>query len=175
MIDYEVIKTSLYNVISSIVTPTTVIFYYPNAPRPANPYITLNIDSLVRVGDDYIPKPDTDGDSTIVGDREFTLQVQSYGENCLTILEKIRSSLQKPSILDTLRDENIVFVNSLDITNITALLDTEWEQRGAMDLLFRIANTDEDNLGVIETVELDEEYSDGNTVVYSDTVTISSP
>lgn len=175
MIDYEIVKTSLYDAISSIVTPIEVIFYYPNAPRPENPYITLNLDSLVRIGDDYIPRPDTDGESTMIGDREFTLQIQCYGNNCLTTLEKIRSSLQKPSVLDTLRDDNIVFVNSLNITNITALLDTEWEQRGAMDLLFRIANTDEENLGVIETVEIEEEFSNGNAVVYSDTVTISSP
>lgn len=174
-LNYNTVKTSLYTWADSIVNPIPVILYQPNAPRPSLPYVTLYLNSIVSIGDDYLPRPDSAGDITLVGDRDFTVQVQAYGDNALTILENLRTSLQKPSVLDTLRANGIVFVNSLAINDITALLDTEWEPRGSMDVLFRIAQTDSDNLGVIETVELEEIFSNGQSVVYDETITITAP
>lgn len=174
-LNFETVKTNLYNWATSVSGGAPVIFYNENSPRPALPYVTLYLQSLVQIGDDYVPRPDGLGDLTIVGDREFTLQIQSYGGDPITLLENMRSSLQKETVLATLREDNIVFVQHNPINDITALLDTEFEPRASMDILFRIAQTDTDNHGLITTVEIDENFSDGQSVVYSETVTITAP
>lgn len=176
VLDFEVVKTNLYDwAVSVVPVGVVVVFYQPNAPRPELPYVTLYLNSLMQIGDDYIPKPDNTGEAAMVGDREFNLQIQSYGGDPITLLENVRTSLQKPSVLDTLRTNGIVFVNQNQINDITALLDTEWERRASMDILFRIAQVDDDDLGVIETVELEEIFNNGESVIYDETVTITAP
>lgn len=174
-LNFETVKTNLYTWATSIAGAVPVIFYNENSPRPALPYLTLFLNSLVQIGNDYVPRPDNVGELEIVGDREFTLQIQSYGGDPITLLENIRSSLQKETVLATLRANGIVFVQQNPITDITALLDTEFENRASMDILFRIAQIDDDNHGLIETVEVEEILSDGQSTVYNETITISAP
>lgn len=174
-LNFETVKTSLYNWVTSVL-PANVpaIFFNENSPRPELPYVTLFLNTLTQIGDDFTPRPDIDGDASIIGDREFNIQIQAYGGDPITTLENIRSSLQLDSVLDSLRNDNIVFVQHNPINDITGLLDTKFEPRGSMDVLFRIAQSQDDNLGVIETVELEQNYSDGEGLIYSETVLIES-
>lgn len=174
-LNFETVKTNLYTWASGQSGGNPVIFANENSPRPALPYMTLFLNSLVQIGDDYVPRPDGVGDLDLVGDREFTLQVQCFGGDPITLLENMRTSLQKETVLATLRANGIVFVQHNPITDITALLDTEFEPRASMDILFRIAQTDTDNHGLIETVEVQEVFSDGQSTVYDETVTIAAP
>lgn len=175
-LNFETVRTDIYDWVASIVGGSvTVIFENQNGPRPSLPYVSILLTTLTQIGVDYISPPDAMGDSDIIGDREFNIRIQAYGGDPITQLENIRSSLQKPSVLDTLRANNIVFVDRLSINSVSALLDTEWEARASMDILFRIAQTDSDELGLIETVEVDETLSDGVSDIYTATVTISSP
>jgi len=174
-LNFETVKTNLYDWAVSVAPGIPVIFYNQNAPRPSLPYITLYLQSLLAIGEDYTTTPDVIGGVDLIGDREFTLQVQSYGGDPMTLLENMRTSLQKQTVLDTLREDGIVFVNHFPINDITALLDTEFETRASMDILFRIAQFDEDISGLIETVEIEEIISDSLGVVYNETVTIPDP
>lgn len=175
-LDFEVVKTNLYDwAVSVLPVGVPPIFYNENSPRPSLPYVTLYLQSLIAIGEDYTTSPDAFGDSGLLGDREFTLQIQCYGGDPITILENMRTSLQKQTVLDTLRTDGIVFVNHFPITDITALLDTEFEARASMDVLFRIAQTDTDISGNIETVEIEEIINDSLGVVYNEIVTIPAP
>lgn len=172
-LDFETIKTNLYSWALANCPGCSVIFLNENAPRPAQPYVTLFLSSLNQIGEDYTPESDISGMVDMVGDREFTLQIQTYGGDCITRLENLRSSLQKQTILDTLRANGIVFVNHFGINDLTELLDSRFEKRGAMDVLFRIGQNYTDNLGLVETIEVEEIYQDaGGTVVYDHTITI---
>src|SRR5690606_6313444 len=151
-----------------------VIFYYQNDPRPSVPYVTLYLTPLSQIGNDFVPMPTNQaGTITQIGDREFTLQVQTYGDDCITRLENLRSSLQKQSVLDTLRENGIAFVQQLSINDITELNASRFENRAQMDLLFRIGQTYSETTGSIETVEINENFSNGQTIVYDDKITIS--
>lgn len=174
-LNFTTVKTNLYTWASGVLTGIPVIFFNSNAPRPALPYVTLFLQSLVQIGDDYIPKPDNVGLSEIIGDREFTLNVQVFGGDPITILENLRSSLQKETVLNGLRANNIAFVQHFPINDITELLDSRFEPRASMDILFRIAQTDSENNGLIETVEIEEEFSNGQSIVYNEIVTIPPP
>lgn len=172
-LNFETIKTNLYSWATANSGGASVIFLNENAPRPAQPYVTLFLSSLNQIGEDYTPESDVNGLVDMVGDREFTLQIQTYGSDCITRLENLRSSLQMQTVLDTLRANGIVFVNHFGINDLTELLDSRFEKRGAMDVLFRIGQNYTDNLGLVETIEVEEVYQDaGGTVVYDRTITI---
>lgn len=174
-INFNTLKTSLYDwAVANVSASVPVIFYYPNAPRPSLPYVSLYMLNFSQIGDDWTSPPDGVGDTEIIGDREFTLTINAYGADSFSILEKLRSSLQNDSVLDTLREDNIAFVQQFPINDVSALLDTEFENRGSMDIQFRVAQDNESDDGLIETVEVDEEFKEGGSVIYTDTVTISS-
>lgn len=172
-LNFETIKTNLYSWATANSGGASVIFLNENAPRPAQPYVTLFLSSLNQIGEDYTPESDVNGLIDMVGDREFTLQIQTYGGDCITRLENLRSSLQMQTVLDTLRANGIVFVNHFAISDVTELLDSRFEKRAAMDVLFRIGQNYTDNLGLIQTVQVEEIYQDaGGSVVYDSTITI---
>lgn len=172
-LNFETIKTNLYNWATANNGGASVIFLNENAPRPAPSYVTLFLSSLNQIGEDYTPRADVNGMVDMVGDREFTLQIQTYGGDCITRLENLRSSLQMQTVLDTLRANGIVFVNHFSISDVTELLDSRFEKRAAMDVLFRIGQDYTDNLGLIQTVEVEEIYQDASgSVVYDHTITI---
>jgi len=174
-LNIESVKTDIYDwAVANVPGSVPVVFYFPNAPRPDIPYVSLYLLNFMQVGDDWVSPPDNVGGTDIIGDREFTMTINAYGGDPFTILENLRSSLQNQSVLDTLRDNGIVFVQQFQINDVSTLLDTEFEIRASMDIMFRIAQDNSGDDGLIETVELTETFSDGNTVVYTDTVTISS-
>lgn len=174
-IDFMQVRTSLYNwAVANIPSAMPVIYLYQNSPRPTVDYITLYIATVDQIGWDWTQGPlSNDGISQMVGDREFRLQIQGYGGDPVTVLQNLRTSLQKQTVLDTLREDGIVFVNWYSINDITELVDSRYEQRATMDILFRIADIYSDGLGVIDTVELQEvlENASGD-IVYDETITI---
>lgn len=168
-LNFSTVKNSLYNwAVANVPSGMSAVWYFPNAPRPTVDYITLQISSLVQIGWDYIPQPvDDAGNVEGVGDREFTLHVQAYGGDPFTVLENLRTSLQKPTVLDSLRANGIVAVNWFPIQDITDLVDSRFEQRASMDILFRIAQEWIDTLGTIAQVEIEETILnvDGSVVI----------
>ena len=175
-LNIETVKTDLYDwAVANVPISVPVIFYYPNAPRPEIPYISLFLLNFSQVGDDWHSSPNGSGSSDVIGDREMTLTINCYGGDAFTTLENLRSSLQNQAVLDTLRYDGIVFVQQLPINDISSLLDTEFEMRATMDLIFRIAQGNASDDGLIENVELSETFSNGDTLVYTDTVTIPPP
>jgi hypothetical protein len=175
-ISFDSVRTDLYNwAVANVPSGMPVIYYYPNAPRPTVDYVTLYITSVTQIGRDYTSDPSNDaGIANMSGDREFTLQVQAYGDDPLTVLENLRTSLQKESVLDSLRATGISYVNWFPIQDITSLIDSRFEQRGTMDLLFRMAQTYTDTIGVIDTVQVTETVKDqeGNDVEH---ITLTIP
>ena len=177
-INYTIVKSNLYDwAVGAVPVGMPVIYYNPNAPRPTVPYVTLYLNSITAVNQDYsYPNADSMGVINMKGDRNFTLQVQAYGGEPLNVLENMRSSLQKVTILDALRTAGIAFYQSLTITDITELVDSKFERRAQMDILFGIGQTYTDNPGYFNTVVVDETILNvDETIVYEDTITIVAP
>jgi len=174
-INFMTVRTSLYDwAVANVQSAMPVVYLFPNAPRPTVDYVSLYISSVTQIGWDYVQEPlDNTGISEQVGDREFTLQVQVYGGDPITTIQNLRTSLQKQTVLDSLRANGIVFANWFPINDVTELIDSRYEQRASMDILFRIADVYTDNLGMIETVELEEIYKDpSGNIVYDETFLI---
>lgn len=177
-LNFDSVKSSLYQW-AALVVPVgmPVIYYQPNAPRPKIPYVSLYLTSIVAVNQDFTSShADLSGDVYMKGDRNFTLQIQAYGNDPLTVLENMRISLQKQSILDTLRANGIAFYQSLTISDISSLVDSQFEKRAQMDVLFGIGQTYSDQTGYFEDIEIDETFMDAETaIVYSELITIIGP
>lgn len=176
-LNYETVKKNLYAwAVSVVPMGMPVIYWQSNAPRPVVPYVTLFLSSITALNQDYsYHNADANGDINMKGDRQFTLQIQAYGNDPLTVLENIRSSLQKQTVLDTLRANGIVFYQSLTINDISDLVDSQWERRAQLDVLMGIGQTYTDNPGYFDTIEVQEVYIDAiDVVVYDETLTITS-
>ncbi len=177
-INFKDVKQTLYNwVITQVPLGMPVIFYMPNSPRPEVPYISLYLNSITQVNRDYAAtNSDSFGVVNMKGDRQFTVQVQGYGNDPLTVLENIRTSLQKQSVLDILRSGGIVYYSSLGINDITALIDSQFEQRAQLDLSMGIAQIYTDDPGYFDTIEVEEIISDQiDVVIYDQIITLESP
>jgi len=177
-INYAIVKNNLYNwAVSVVPVGMPVIFWEQNSPRPKIAYITLWLSSIIAINQDYSsPQANLNGDINMKGDRQFTLQINAYGNNTLTVLENIRSSLQKQTVLDTLRAGGIVFYQSLTINEISELVDSQFEERSQLDVLMAIGQTYTDNPGYFNEIEVQEVYENAiETVVYDDTIIITSP
>lgn len=174
-LDFSVLKTNLYNwATANVPNGMPIIYYYPNAPRPTVDYVTLLISNFSQIAFDYqTPPTDNAGDVNLVGDREFTLTIESYGNQPMQVLENLRTSLQKQTVLDSLRANGIVYVQWFPIVDITDLINSRFEQRSTMDLLFRIAQQYTDTIGTIAQVQANEiVYNVDGTEVLNQTVLI---
>lgn len=169
-ISYATVKTNLYTwAVSVLPVGMPVIYWEPNAPRPEIPYVSLFLNSIVAPNQDWTSaQADANGVTLMQGDRQFTLSMQAYGgTDPLTVLENVRSSLQKQTVLDTLRANGIVFYSSLNIEDITDLIDSQWERRASMDILFGIGQSYSDAPGYFDKTVIQEIINDidGSVVV----------
>lgn len=169
------IENKLYSWVNSE-TGLTTIWEHENAPRPENPYLSLFIDSFNTINQDYKYMPENENDGIdIKGDREFTLRINCYGNNSLQILHDLRNSLEKPSVQYFLSEEQIIFVDRLAINNITGMLNTKYEKRSVMDLLFRTSDIFTDSeIEIIDEVNSESEYyNQDRTLIYENIINIS--
>jgi hypothetical protein len=174
-LNFNTVRQNLYIWARAVIpSGVPIIFYEPNAPRPTTAYVSLYLNSINAVNQDYSdPEATGIGVTAMRGDRQFTLQVQAYGSDPLTLLEDLRTSLQKQSVLDTLRANGIAFYQSLTINDITELVDSRYERRAQLDILFGIGQIYEDAPGYFSTIEVEEEYINAvDAVVYDETITI---
>lgn len=177
-LNFATVKLNLVQWCTSVVpSGMPVILYEPNAPRPTVPYVTLYLNSVTAVNQDWTaPDSDINGVVDMKGDRNFTLQVQAYGGDPLTLVENIRTSLQKQTVLDTLRANGIAFYQSLTIADITELVDSQFERRAQLDILFGIGQIYTDAPGFFDEIEVEGIIENQiGTVVYDETITITSP
>lgn len=171
-INYTVLKQNLYAFFVTLVPMgMPVIWYEPNAPRPVVPYITLYLNAVTQVNQDYSsPEADVAGIIFMRGDRSFVLQVQAYGGEPLNILENIRTGLQKVTVLDTLRAIGVAFNIAGIINDITQLVDSQFEKRAQLDLTMTTAQRYTDNPGYFDHAEVQQIYLDPAGVIVYDKI-----
>lgn len=174
MLVIDDIKTALWTWVNGQCAPSVAIWLRPDAPPPLPPYVTLNLNTLLPVAEDFVGSPDENGLAAITGNREFTLEIQTFGLDAMGVMEKIRSSLHYPSVQAELQSAGIAFVETMPIQNISILDMPRFEDRAAMDVRFRVASIGEDDVGLIETITGTETYRDvDGEVILTAPITIS--
>lgn len=136
-----------------------VIWYYPNAPRPAKPYATLEIFAEVGEAQEDILKTTTTGVYKFVVPVSATLRVQLYGNQGDDVCEQLNvlaRRLETDTFADKCFANNVAFFNATSVQDLTEVLEQSAEARASVDFFVRTNSEILDDLSVIEQVEVDE-------------------
>ncbi len=183
MIDFAALQDAFFDWIDGLaLSPaigSRIVWEDQKAPRPAKPYISLRITDFAQIGRDAMSvKGNASGQVTIVGNRELMLSFQCYGTGAMSILEAVRSSLERPTIIEYFFAKKIAGVDPGPVLDVARLIDDTIEERASMDIRFR---TVQDQLDpevapdppeYIETVNLDRQIDVQDTTIIDDTITI---
>jgi hypothetical protein len=135
-----------------------------NAPRPPLPFLSLNIITSVKQGQDYkgdlevTPVP-PDGEEVrrrLEGFRFLTLSVNGYGPGVLQALESLRTSLDLHEVVEAFDLAGLASIDHPPIQDLSDALDSRTEERANLTLEFSLAVEAQENLyafGYIETVQ----------------------
>lgn len=170
------LKDTLYTLVKAVIGAETVIFADQNSPRPAIPYWTLRVSMGRALGVDYFSQGVTaQGDQTIAGVREATLQVQRIGANSDTACADLRDNLSKTTVMEAWRLQKIALYDTGDVQNIPFKLDnSQLEPRASVDLFVRFGTELLDRVGAVETVTIDAAYRtlESDNPDLADTITV---
>jgi hypothetical protein len=151
--DIKTINKAIYDWISQF-TNTKTIWRNENAPSPALPYITLYIPSLLPIGTDSFIGVDGDGVSTYVGNNSFSLQVEYFGKDGLSVLESLLHSMNDDFYHTILRTAGLSVLKYSDIKDLTFLQDTKYEKRFLLDISMLLGSEYTVTTEYIESVEM---------------------
>ena len=138
---------------------TKVIWYYPNAPRPAKPYATLEMFAELGEAQEDILKTSTTGVYKFVVPVSATLRVQLYGNQGDDVCEQLNvlaRRLETDTFADKCFANNVAFFNATSVQDLTEVLEQNAEARASVDFYVRTNSEILDDLSVIEQVEVDE-------------------
>jgi len=133
-----------------------------NAPRPALPYCSLAImDAIDELGT-YEKRISEDGEEYSHITLELQVDVAVFTDSgtrfedtknyAFTVLEAIKSRLNRPDTTSLLNSENIVYVNGGLISSSSTILNTTFEPKAICTLIFRSSVIETYDSGDIESV-----------------------
>jgi hypothetical protein len=146
----------------SLIPNDQIIWRDQSQPLPPRPCITMKIiDGPRRVGYSdsqmFIGGP-TGSQFMMGGQREMTISIQIFGNikiqrpMAYQLAVELNSSLSLPTVIDSLSQAGIGVLNQGDPINITALEETEYEERAQFDVLISVAQNMVDDPGIITTL-----------------------
>ena len=134
-----------------------VIFDKPNAPKPKEPYCTIDPNTAVaRLGirDEERLSDDNPGVIEFVGNRRITMSINFYGENANTLANNAMNKLQSYGVAELFRVANVSPEDLGGVRDLTFLEDTEYTQRAQLDVALLATSSFTEDVGYIETVGL---------------------
>lgn len=136
-----------------------VIWYFPNAPRPAKPYATLEIFAEVGESQEDVVKTPATGVYNFIVPVSATLRVQLYGTQGMDVCEAL-NVLARRLETDTYSDKcfanHVAFYNAESVQDLTEVFEQSAEARASVDFFVRTNSEILDDLSVIEQVEVEE-------------------
>lgn len=137
MIDWRIIEDAI-QAWAKTESGIQVIWSHQAAESPEPPYLTLSITSIKQIGAFDELRHSDDGFYKC-GMRRLSISVQAYGQNAFATLNSLKDSLELEAVEQTLKQAGISPVMASDITQIPEFIDTIWEDRVHMDVVFHVA------------------------------------
>ncbi len=153
--NFTTIKAALYSWAATVVGGGVTVYWgEPNGPRPANPSVRLKlIAGPTMVGLDELRDVAGDDDAfKVVGTRVLTLSVTAYGDAALQLVSDLQTSISNPEATAGLSAANLAASDTSAPRDLTALLETKYEQRYQFDVTVLATEELTTEPGVIETV-----------------------
>lgn len=153
------LRTDLFALFDPLITET-LIWADGNAPRPALPYVTMKVMGIRRVNGDWRSESiSSNGLQTVKGDREFTLNIQRFGTESVGALSTLADKLRLTTNIEKFNTAKLPIIDAEDVVDVAALLDkAQIEPRASLDIFMRMKSSLTDNVGYIDTVEIETVY-----------------
>ncbi|MBE0470600.1 MAG: hypothetical protein IBX55_13965 [Methyloprofundus sp.] len=153
-------RTALWNYASRItgIPAERVLWLNFNQPAPPRPYATIQIINSTTNNAAHTP-PDREGMALMHADTLITLRIQVYDDSTpFAAFDAVNLAGQRAKLIteqQLLRADGLALVDVLAVNDAPALVGTEWESRGIIDLQLRTLTTLVDEAGLIERVEIE--------------------
>lgn len=150
----------------------TAIWANQSALSPEPPYITLAIINVKKIGAFDETRHGQNGFKKC-GLRRITVSVQAYGKNALSIISRLKDSLELDVVEAYLKQSNVAPVTATDITRIPEFINTIWEDRAHIDAIFHISDSEsQDETFALEGIKAKVTFKGGQTGEHNGTVEI---
>ena len=129
-----------------------------DAPRPSGSYITIKTISGPRkltLDDELRFNGKSEGESNynLVGQRAYTLSIKAFRAGHNDALQDLSTCLDDPDLCAFLKEKaDIAITNKGDVIDISGVLETGFEGRSSLDIIFNSSNNKETNVGLIERI-----------------------
>ena len=155
---------------------SNVIWYMPNAPRPAKPYATLETFAEVREAQENIRKTNETGIYNVVVPVTQTLRVQLYGTQGTDVCEELNHLarlMETPTYADKCFANSVAIYNASSVQDLSEVYEQSVDVRASIDFFVRTTSEILDDLSVIEQVELEENIKIDETDILTRQYTIA--
>ena len=159
------VKDALYDwckkEMEGVVEGNSIIWRDQSQPLPQRPCVTLKITSgPQRTGfGDNLQVDSVTGKTWVGGQRVLVVSVQVFGnadmldaEPADQIANDLNASLSKPSVLAQLRKAGIGILNQGEVTNLTDIEETEFEERAEFSAMLSVAENQVDDPGYFDEI-----------------------
>lgn len=157
MISFDIIKTAIRTGVLVAGTNTQVIFYFPNAVRPALNYTAIEFLTWGRIVNDWFETDTTTGAQKQFGFRELIVRLHFFGPNSYGESQTVVGKLESQTVRDAMRAvTSISLLESGGVDLTSMLIENNYETRAIVDLTFLVNIQDgssQDNLGYFDQVE----------------------
>jgi len=133
--------------------------------KPLYPFIAFQMSSIIDLGQDEVSRPNDNGIAVVSNQRQATVSVHYYGDNCIGQIAIPYLSLGRPTIQEGLSAAGIAVNSKASIQNISAMLETVYEQHASFDCFVGIVDNITDNIGIIERFGLTQHYQTSHGTV----------
>ena len=118
------------------VSGLTVVWAEQDANRPALPYVTANITGY-GASEGFPAQVNNGNDSyTQYIKKVLTVSVNAYGETNGNIIDLITDSVYNSTLLASLKTAGLYFRSISDPIPLAQVVETKWEQRWQVDVIF---------------------------------------
>lgn len=125
------------------------------AKPPTGEYAVIRLGGVTTVGRDQEGPVNDEGILEIIGNREITVEVHGFRARAREIVESIVTAMQKTSVVDRLAVAGIAVIDVSAARNVTVPEGETYVQHWECEVFVRVASSDEDDVGFIESVEME--------------------
>jgi hypothetical protein len=141
-------------------TTLTTIWVPANAPKPARPYVSIELQPPEDVARDWHSPPDNSGISTIYSDRQVLVEIRVLGDIqprgaaiAESFCEQIKRSLQMRQVVDTLNAADVAVLEALPTQDLSKIDRTDFQSVYMFQARFGVTMERTEDVGFIATSE----------------------
>lgn len=140
-----------------------VIFADQAATRPQPPYAIIKpFPGIRRIGAyDEERLTDEPGIINRIGQRRLTVSVNIWGPGAIAMMEAAQDGLERYDVMDGLEAAGLAPWNRGESKDLTGLMETNYEERAQIDVVFGYTSESEEDVSYIATVEYEGQYNAG--------------